>query len=111
MATFRVHYVDHGGNVYATERFEHDHEQALIEELRHRNAHGIGAGFDLWHEDRLVYRHRSKNRGQYAPEVPRDEGNARPRRNLTPAAAAKEMGSRVRASSAPSLLRRNKRAA
>lgn len=56
--TYRVHYVDHGNNIYATEHVEHDDEQALIAELRQQNAHGIGAGFDLWDGDRLVYRHR-----------------------------------------------------
>ncbi len=58
MASYRVHFVDHGNNVYATEHVEHDDEQAIIEILRRRNAHGIGAGFDIWEGDRLVHRHR-----------------------------------------------------
>ncbi len=58
MAVYRVHFVDHGENVYATEHVEHDNEEALIEETRRRHTHGIGAGFDIWEGDRLVHRHR-----------------------------------------------------
>ena len=58
MSNYQVHYVDHGNNVYPTERVQHDDEQALIERLRVLNDHGIGAGFGLWYEGRLVYRHR-----------------------------------------------------
>lgn len=56
--TYRVHYVDHGNNVYATEHIEHDDEEVLIADLQRLNAHGVGAGFDVWDGDRLVYRHR-----------------------------------------------------
>ena len=58
MAVYRVEYVDHGENVYATEHVEHDDDEALVEELRVRNAHGIGAGYNVWDGDRLVYRNR-----------------------------------------------------
>lgn len=55
---YRIQYLDHGGNIYATEQVEHDDEQAMIRELRQRQEHRIGAGFDVWDGDRLVYRHR-----------------------------------------------------
>ena len=58
MAQYRIHFVDHGENVYATEHVQHDDERELIETMRRREAHGIGAGFDLYEGDRLVYRHR-----------------------------------------------------
>ena len=58
MTRYRVHFVDHSGNVYATEHIEHDDEQAVIDEVHLRHAHGIGAGFDIWDGERLVYRHR-----------------------------------------------------
>ncbi len=58
MPTYRVHFVDHGDNVYATEYVQHDDEKQLIELLRCRHAHGIGAGFDIWDGDKLVHRHR-----------------------------------------------------
>ncbi len=58
MPTYRVHFVDHGDNVYATEYVQRDDEKQLIELLHRRNAHGIGAGFDVWEGDRLVHRHR-----------------------------------------------------
>ena len=55
---YRVNFVDHGGHVYATDHVEHDDETELIRELRERHAHGVGAGFDVWKDDRLVHRHR-----------------------------------------------------
>jgi len=45
MALYRVHFLDHGENVYAEEDIEHDDEEMLIEELTTRHSHGIGAGF------------------------------------------------------------------
>jgi hypothetical protein len=58
MAIYQVNFVDHGDNVYASESIEHDDEPALVETLRRRHTHGIGAGFDIWEGDRLIYRHR-----------------------------------------------------
>ncbi len=58
MPMYRVYFVDHSGNVYASENVRHDDEKELIELLSRRNAHGIGAGFDGWEDDRLVHRHR-----------------------------------------------------
>ena len=58
IATYRIEFVDHGDNVYGTEHVEHDDEEALIKELRVRNTHGIGYGYDVWDGERLVHRHR-----------------------------------------------------
>ncbi len=58
VVTYCIDFVDHGGNVYARDRVEHDDEPALIDELHRRHEHGIGAGFDVWDGDRLVHRHR-----------------------------------------------------
>lgn len=58
MAVYRVDFVDHGNNVYAIEHMEQDADRTVIEEVHRRNAHGIGAGFDIWDGERLVHRHR-----------------------------------------------------
>ena len=56
MPRYRVHFVDHGDNIYSTEHLEHDSDQAAIEEAHRRNVPAIGAGFDIWEDDRLVHR-------------------------------------------------------
>ena len=58
MAVYRVHFVDHGDNIYHTDYVEHEHDEAAIEAARRIDVPAIGAGFDLWQGDRLVYRHR-----------------------------------------------------
>ena len=59
MALYRVHFVDHGDNVYLTQHMEHQDDADAIEAALRMNAPGIGAGFELWHDDRLVHRHRN----------------------------------------------------
>jgi hypothetical protein len=59
MALYRVHFVDHGDNVYATEYLQHDDDESAIEAAHRMNVPSIGAGFDLWDDERLVHRHRN----------------------------------------------------
>lgn len=59
MALYRVHFVDHGDNIYLTQDIEHRDDAAAIEAARRMNAPSIGAGFELWQDDRLVHRHRN----------------------------------------------------
>jgi hypothetical protein len=59
MGLYRVHFVDHGDNVYATEYLEHDDDESAIEAAHRMNVPSIGAGFDLWDDERLVHRHRN----------------------------------------------------
>ena len=58
MARYQVHFVDHVGRVFDAIEIEHDTDEATIEEAHRLNVPSIGAGFDIWHENRLVYRHR-----------------------------------------------------
>jgi hypothetical protein len=59
MALYRLHFVDHGDNVYATEYLENDDDESAIEASHRMNVPSIGAGFDLWDDERLVHRHRN----------------------------------------------------
>src|SRR4051812_15033696 len=62
MALYRVHFADHGDNIYFTEYHEHDSDDAVIETAMRRNAQSIGAGFEIWDDERLVHRHRNVHR-------------------------------------------------
>ena len=47
MPLYRVHFVDHGDNVYPTEYMEHDDDQEAIAVAQRMNVPSIGAGFDV----------------------------------------------------------------
>jgi hypothetical protein len=60
MALYRVHFLDHGDNVYATHHVEHDHVDAAIEAAHRLNVlPHLGSGFEVWDDERLVHRHRN----------------------------------------------------
>lgn len=59
MQIYRVHFVDHGGNVYSTERIENDSDEEAIKAAHRLDVPSIGAGFDVWEDERLVHRHRN----------------------------------------------------
>jgi hypothetical protein len=59
MVLYRVHFVDHGDNVYATEYPEHGDDESAIEGADRMNVPSIGTGFDHWDDERLVHRHRN----------------------------------------------------
>jgi hypothetical protein len=59
MARYRVHFVDHGDNIYLTEHREHDSDEAAIDSAHRMHARSIGGGFEVWQDDRLVHRHRN----------------------------------------------------
>ena len=59
MALYRVHFVDHGGNIYLIRDVEHQDDAEAIEAARRMNAPSVGAGFEVWRNERLVHRHRN----------------------------------------------------
>ena len=59
MAIYHVHFVDHGDNIYLTRHIEHADDEAAIDAAHRINARSIGAGFEVWEDDRLVHRHRN----------------------------------------------------
>ena len=58
MRQYCIHYVDHIGRVVNATEIERSTDEAAIEEANRVNVSSIGAGFDIWHEHRLVHRHR-----------------------------------------------------
>ncbi len=58
MAFYKVHFVNHGDHIFGVQEFERETDEAAIEHARRLDVPTIGAGFDLWHEERLVHRHR-----------------------------------------------------
>ena len=60
MPLYHVHFLDHGENVYSTHHVEHDNDEAAIAAAHRLNVlPNLGLGFEVWHEDRLVHRHRN----------------------------------------------------
>lgn len=60
MALYRIHFVDHGGNVRSTRHVEHDTDEAAIEAAHSLNVlSSVGAGFEVWDDERLVHQHRN----------------------------------------------------
>ena len=60
MPRYRVHFLDHGDNIRATHHMEcADDERAI--EIGHRLnvLPNVSAGFEVWDDERLVYRHRN----------------------------------------------------
>jgi hypothetical protein len=59
MALYRLHFVDHGEHVYATCYSAHDSDDEAIAAAHRMDVPAIGAGFDVWDDERLVHRHRN----------------------------------------------------
>ena len=60
MARYRVRFLDHGENVYATHELDHDDDEAAIAAAHRLNVlPHLGVGFEVWHDERLVHRHRN----------------------------------------------------
>ena len=53
MALYRVDFLDHGENVYATHQIEHDEDAAAIAAAHRMNVlPNLGAGFEVWDDER-----------------------------------------------------------
>jgi len=58
LADYKVHFVDCADTVINALAVEHDSDDAAIAHAKRIYVPSIGAGFDIWHEDRVVHRHR-----------------------------------------------------
>lgn len=63
MPRYAIHFVDHGENVFGTADIVCVHDDEAIAQAQRMDVPSIGNGFDLWHEDRLVHRHRHSGKG------------------------------------------------
>jgi len=59
VAFYRVHFVDHGDNIYSTDYVETDQDEKAVAVARRLNVPSIGAGFEVWDDERLVHRQRN----------------------------------------------------
>ena len=60
MALYRVHFVDHGNNIRAIHLVERDDDEAAIAAAHRLNVlPHLGAGFEVWDDERLVHEHRN----------------------------------------------------
>ena len=60
MALYRVHFLDRGDDIIATHQAEYADDLAAIEAAHRLNlVPHMSAGFDVWHGERLVHRHRN----------------------------------------------------
>lgn len=57
--TYRVHSVGHSGNVYHTREIDYENDEEAIQAAHGMNARSVGAGFEVWQEDRLTHQHRN----------------------------------------------------
>lgn len=58
MATYRIHFVDNGGNTFAVHEIDCPDDAEAVEKARMLDVRFIGMGFDLWQADRLVHQER-----------------------------------------------------
>jgi hypothetical protein len=55
MASYRAHFVDHGGNVFSAEGFHAEHDEAAKAYAAEVFKSTIGKGYEIWQGDRLVH--------------------------------------------------------
>ena len=70
MRCYTVKFVDHGNNGRGTSDLSCDDDAQAIAMAHRISAVAIGNGFDLWHQERLVYRHRISKASQAADLFP-----------------------------------------
>jgi len=58
MPIYRIGFVNHASQVFDAVQIDEDTDEAAIREAYRLDIPSVGAGFDIWHESRLVYRHR-----------------------------------------------------
>jgi hypothetical protein len=56
MTVYYAFFVDHGGEIYPTHHFASDTDVDAIEAVRLIKPPNTTAGFEVWQDDRLVYR-------------------------------------------------------
>ena len=55
MQKFRLYFLDHGGHVFGIDEMRAKDDEAAIQIARAIFKSGIGAGYDIWNNDRHVH--------------------------------------------------------
>jgi len=56
MARYDIRFFDHTDRVYSRERVQCEDDARAVAKGHEINLPGIGAGFEVWQDERLVYR-------------------------------------------------------
>ena len=59
---YSAHFVDYRDYVFAVAVFEFDNDDQAIAHAHRIDVPGIATGFDVWNENRPIYRHRQQGR-------------------------------------------------
>jgi hypothetical protein len=57
MTVYRIHFLDYGGNLYQARHVDHDDDESAIEAAHRLNVLPRLGRFEVWDDERLVYRH------------------------------------------------------
>jgi hypothetical protein len=55
MPQYRVHFLNHADDVFGTDHFESEHDEAAIAYAATVCRSGIGKGYEIWQDDRYVH--------------------------------------------------------
>ena len=55
MALYRARFLTHGDQVFHVDYFDAEHDEAAIAHAARVFRYGIGKGYEIWHDDRLVH--------------------------------------------------------
>ena len=55
MASYRAHFLNHGGHVFSVEDFHAEHDEAAKAYAAEVFQSTIGKGYEIWQGDRLVH--------------------------------------------------------
>lgn len=55
MALYRIRFVNHADHVFGTEEMECASDREAVEKARRIHRHGIGNGYEIWQDGRLVH--------------------------------------------------------
>ena len=55
MASYRAHFVTHGAEIFSVDHFEAEHDEQAKSHAANIFRSGIGKGYEIWHDERLVH--------------------------------------------------------
>ena len=55
MPVYRAHFITHANEIFSVRHFDAEHDEAAIMHATEVFRSGIGKGYQVWQEDRLVH--------------------------------------------------------